>query len=67
MTELPYDCGLGTGALLAADVAEPLVPVDGSIPAARVAPDPALLAVHAAAPERVAHWRERLAACLPHL
>ncbi|HET8866686.1 MAG TPA: o-succinylbenzoate synthase [Agrococcus sp.] len=67
LPELPYDCGLGTGALLAADVAEPLVPVDGSIPAARVAPDPALLAAHAASPERTAHWRERLAACLPHL
>ncbi|SDR89667.1 o-succinylbenzoate synthase [Agrococcus carbonis] len=67
LPELPYDCGLGTGALLAADVAEPLVPVDGSIPAVRVAPDPALLAAHAAPPERVAHWRARLAACLPHL
>ncbi|GEK79389.1 o-succinylbenzoate synthase [Agrococcus baldri] len=64
---LPYDCGLGTGALLSADVAEPLVPVDGSIAAGRVAPDPALLAAHAAPPERVEHWRARLAACLPHL
>jgi o-succinylbenzoate synthase len=67
LPELPYDCGLGTGALLAADVAEPLVPVGGSIPAGRVAPDPALLAAHAAPPERVAHWRDRLAACLPHV
>jgi O-succinylbenzoate synthase len=65
---LPYDCGLGTGALLTADVtASPLVPVGGSISAERVAPDAALLAEHAAAPERVEHWRERLAACLPHL
>ena len=65
---LPYDCGLGTGALLAADVtAAPLLPVDGTIAAGRVAPDAALLAEHAASPERTAHWRERLAACLPHL
>lgn len=67
LPELPYDCGLGTGALLAADVAKPLVPVDGSIAATRVAPDPRLLAAHAAAPERVEHWRARLAAALPHL
>lgn len=68
LPSLPYDCGLGTGALLTADVvAAPLVPVDGSIAADRVTPDPALLAAHAAAPERVAHWRARLAACLPYL
>lgn len=67
LPELPYDCGLGTGALLAADVAAPLVPVGGVIPVGRVAPDPALLTAHAAAPERVEHWRARLAAALPHL
>lgn len=67
LPELPYDCGLGTGALLAADVAAPLVPVGGAIPVGRVSPDPALLEAHAAAPERVEHWRERLAAALPHL
>ncbi|GMA29209.1 o-succinylbenzoate synthase [Arenivirga flava] len=54
-------CGLGTAALLAADVtAHPLVPVAGAIPVARVTPDPALLAAHAASPERDAWWRERL-------
>lgn len=54
-------CGLGTAALLAADVtAHPLVPVDGAIPVARVIPDPALLAARAASPERDAWWRERL-------
>ena len=67
LPELLFDCGLGTGALLAADVAEPLVPVGGSIPVARVAPDPALLAAHAASPERTAHWRARLAATLAHI
>lgn len=65
---LPYDCGLGTGALLTADVTtEPLVPVDGAIAAARVVPDAALLAEHAASAERAEHWRARLAAALPHL
>ncbi|MBO1770401.1 o-succinylbenzoate synthase [Agrococcus sp. TF02-5] len=67
LPELPFDCGLGTGALLAADVAVPLVPVAGAIPVGRVAPDPALLEAHAAPPERVEHWRARLAAALPHL
>jgi len=67
MPSLPYDCGLGTGALLAADVAEPLVPVAGSIPVARVTPTPELLAAHAASPERTAAWRDRLAAAHPHL
>ena len=38
--DLDVACGLGTGALLAADlVAEPVRPVGGRIPAARVAPD----------------------------
>ncbi|WAC67346.1 o-succinylbenzoate synthase [Agrococcus sp. SL85] len=68
LPSLPHDCGLGTGALLAADVASsPLVPVAGAVSPARVAPDPALLAAHAASPERTAAWRARLAAALPHL
>jgi len=48
-------------------VAEPLVPVAGSIPVARVTPTPELLAAHAASPERTAAWRDRLAAAHPHL
>jgi O-succinylbenzoate synthase len=45
LPELPYACGLGTAALLAADVvADPLVPVDGWLSVRQVAPDPALLA-----------------------
>lgn len=67
LPELPFDCGLGTGALLATDVAAPLVPVGGAIPVGRVSPDPALLEAHAAPPERVEHWRARLAAALRHL
>lgn len=68
LPSLPHDCGLGTGALLTADVAaEPLVPVAGAVSPARIAPSPALLAAHAAAPARTAAWRARLAAALPHL
>ena len=44
LPELPYACGLGTGALLAADVvADPLVPVDGMLTVRRPVPDAALL------------------------
>lgn len=68
LPSLPHHCGLGTGALLAADVASPpLVPVTGAVSPARVAPDPALLASLAAPPARVDAWRARLAAALPHL
>ena len=61
LPELDYDCGLGTAALLAADVTEtPLVPRDGAIPVTRVDPSPELLDRYAAPPERVQWWRERL-------
>jgi O-succinylbenzoate synthase len=44
LPELPFACGLGTGALLAGDVvAEPLVPERGMIAVRRPVPDPALL------------------------
>jgi o-succinylbenzoate synthase len=62
----PYDNGLGTAALLAADVvAEPLLPVDGRIDltratAARQAVDPGLLAAYHPGPERERWWLERL-------
>ena len=64
LPELPYACGLATAGLLAADVtADPLLPVDGSLPvrAAAVAPD--LLERHAAPPERREHWRARASRC----
>jgi O-succinylbenzoate synthase len=45
LPELPFACGLGTGALLAGDVvADPLVPRGGTLPVRRPVPDPALLA-----------------------
>lgn len=44
LPDLPSACGLGTGLLLAGDVArEPLVPEGGVLPVRPVAPDPALL------------------------
>lgn len=44
LPELPYACGLGTGALLAGDVvADPLIPEGGTLPVRRPEPDPALL------------------------
>lgn len=59
------DHGLGTAALLAADVtAEPLLPVDGRIRVRAVVADPGLLERHAAPPERIAFWHERLSRCL---
>jgi len=64
LPDLEYDCGLGTAALLAADVtARRLAPEGGEIPVRRVAPDPALLDAHAAAPDRVAWWRDRITRC----
>jgi len=64
LPELPYACGLGTVGLLAADVvAAPLLPRDGCLPVAAVAPDEALLAAHAARPERTAWWLARAERC----
>jgi O-succinylbenzoate synthase len=61
LRDLPYDCGLGTAALLAADVVEhPLLPVHGAIPVGRVVPSPALLDRWSADAERTAWWRDRL-------
>lgn len=64
LPELDHDCGLGTAALLAADVTRsPLAPVDGAIAVRDVEPDAALLREHAAPPERVAWWHARLRRC----
>lgn len=62
--ELEYDCGLGTAALLAADVtAERMLPVAGYVPVRRVDADPALLARHAASDDRRDWWLQRLERC----
>jgi O-succinylbenzoate synthase len=64
LPQLDYDCGLGTAALLAADVtAEPLLPRDGTLEVRRVEPDAALLDRYAADPERTSWWLDRLARC----
>jgi len=60
---LPYASGLGTGALLGADVVDtPLLPVAGRIPVGRIAPDDAALArAHArVTPHRRDYWRQRV-------
>jgi O-succinylbenzoate synthase len=64
LPDLDFDCGLGTAALLAADVtAHPLLPREGRIPVDRVDADPALLEKWAAAPERRDWWLARLERC----
>jgi o-succinylbenzoate synthase len=62
LPELPYACGLATVQLLTDDVAvAPLEPVDGLLPVGAPTVDEAALDRLAASPERVAHWRARLA------
>jgi O-succinylbenzoate synthase len=59
---LEFDCGLGTAALLAADVSRsPLLPSDGQIEVRRVEVDVRLLDEYAASPERTRWWLDRLA------
>ncbi len=68
LPELAHACGLGTGALLAADVtSRPLVPVAGALPVREVAVEESLLERHAAPPERWTWWRDRVAAAWEHL
>ena len=64
LPELPYDCGLGTVALLSGDVGVPsLLPHRGVLPVGRVDADEALLDQWAATPERLEWWRARVTAC----
>ncbi|MBN9605393.1 MAG: o-succinylbenzoate synthase [Actinomycetales bacterium] len=64
LPELDFDCGLGTAALLAGDVAaDPLLPAEGALPVREVEPDPSLLDRWAAEAERVDWWRARIARC----
>ncbi|KGN42923.1 o-succinylbenzoate synthase [Knoellia aerolata] len=63
LPRLDHACGLGTVALLDGDVTTAsLVPVDGQLPVRRVAADPDLLDRHAAPPDRVRWWLDRLTA-----
>lgn len=63
----PLAAGLGTGSLLAVDVAAPRPLVDGSLAVGPVEPDPELLERHAATPERRRWWLDRLRRCHPLL
>ena len=62
LPDLPHACGLATVQLLTGDVvAEPLLPVDGALPVRRPAVDRLRLAALSATPDRVDHWRRRMA------
>lgn len=63
LPELSHACGLGTGGLFVADVAEPMTPVDGHLPLAAAAPDPTRLQALAAPPDRRRWWIDRVEAC----
>ncbi len=61
---LDHACGLGTVALLGGDVASTsLLPEDGRLPVGRVDADPGLIDRWEAPEDRVAWWRDRVAAC----
>jgi O-succinylbenzoate synthase len=61
---LEFDCGLGTAALLKADVTEtPLLPIDGELRVTSVTPSPKLLSRYAASAERREWWLKRLEEC----
>lgn len=61
LPELPYACGLATGALLTDDVVmQPLSVVDGMLPVVRPSVDPEALVRCAATPERTAWWQDRV-------
>lgn len=68
LPDLPYACGLGTGTLLAEDVAvDPLVPEAGHLTVRPVEPDPALLDQTAPPPEVAAELLHRMEAAAEHL
>lgn len=64
LPSLPYDCGLGTISLLAADVTRsPLAVVHGEVPVRSVSVNDALLAELAAPADRQLWWQERVRRC----
>lgn len=65
LPELPYACGLGTGALLTGDVVAGAYAVqDGQLAVTRPVADEHRLAAHAADADLARRWERRLAACL---
>ncbi|MGX9789597.1 o-succinylbenzoate synthase [Mycobacterium sp. MMS18-G62] len=63
LPQLDHACGLGTGALLMDDVAEPLTPIDGCLRVRSVTPDPARLEALIAPADRRQWWIDRVRAC----
>lgn len=63
LPNLQHACGLGTGGLFAADVADPREMSDGTLDASPVTPDPDRLTALAASPERADWWLARLRRC----
>ncbi len=62
LPELPHACGLATVQLLTDDVvADPLLPVKGALPVRRPVIDREALHRVVASPDRVKHWRRRMA------
>ncbi|TQK20509.1 O-succinylbenzoate synthase [Microbacterium sp. SLBN-154] len=62
LPDLPYDCGLGTGALFAEDVSD-YVAQDGALRVVRPVPDPDVLERRAVDAARRQWWAERVARC----
>ncbi len=59
VSDLPYACGLGTGALLAIDLyALPIV--DGAIEVSAMSPNAQIMSERAVSSERLDWWRERV-------
>ena len=67
LPELAHACGLGTGGLFVEDVAERVMPVDGTLAVVPVTPDPARLQALCAPPQRRQWWIDRVKACYPLL
>lgn len=63
LPHLQHACGLGTGGLFVEDVSDPVLPVDGYLPAGPVVPDPARLHALRAPAARRDWWVERIRSC----
>ncbi|HME47775.1 o-succinylbenzoate synthase [Mycobacterium sp.] len=63
LPQLHHACGLATGGLFLADVAEPAPPENGYLPVRAATPDPGRLAALAAPPGVRRWWIGRIAAC----